>query len=340
MKTGLSLMELAQKIEDQRRAKVDMVAPTSHIALSLEQVIAATKEQEAVMAPKAIVSGYREKGQRAERRMGITDIAHRQLASKTGIPKPYYDLMLRKAPDLLVNNANYWLGKDDEPRLVRVMHGNMRALLSDRYQRVDNDEVANVVLPVLGDVPGIEVVSCEITERRMYIKAVTAKIQGDVKKGDVVRAGVMISNSEVGLGAVTVAPLLYRLACLNGMIQEDSRYRGYHVGARNNVGDETYAILSNEALAADDRAVLLKTRDVVKAALSQAMFDKFLGRAQEAASPGTKITGDPAKVLEILTKELDITDQESGGVLRHLIEGGDLTKWGVGNAVTRFAQDV
>jgi len=29
-----------------------------------------------------------------------------------------------------------------------------------------------------------------------------------------------------------------------------------------------------------------------------------------------------------------------GGVLRHLIEGGDMSRWGIANAVTRQSQDV
>lgn len=37
----------------------------------------------------------------------------------------------------------------------------------------------------------------------------------EVRKGDIVQAGVMISNSEVGLGAVSIQPLVYRLVCTN-----------------------------------------------------------------------------------------------------------------------------
>ena len=38
-----------------------------------------------------------------------------------------------------------------------------------------------------------------------------------MRPGDVVQAGVSISNSETGRGAVSVCPLVYRLVCTNGM---------------------------------------------------------------------------------------------------------------------------
>jgi hypothetical protein len=36
---------------------------------------------------------------------------------------------------------------------------------------------------------------------------------------------------------------------------------------------------------------------------------------------------------------LGLSKVEGGGVLRHLIEGGDLSKWGLANAVTALAHD-
>ena len=39
-------------------------------------------------------------------------------------------------------------------------------------------------------------------------------------------------------------------------------------------------------------------------------------------------------------KILPLSEGEQGSVLRHLIDGGDLTQWGLSNAVTRHSQDV
>ena len=48
----------------------------------------------------------------------------------------------------------------------------------------------------------------------------------------------------------------------------------------------------------------------------------------------------PDKAIELITKKYLLSDSENKNVLIHLIQGGDLSSWGLGNAVTRMAQDV
>jgi hypothetical protein len=48
----------------------------------------------------------------------------------------------------------------------------------------------------------------------------------------------------------------------------------------------------------------------------------------------------PEKAIELITKKFNLTQNENSNVLSHLIQGGDLSSWGLGNAVTRMAQDV
>lgn len=38
----------------------------------------------------------------------------------------------------------------------------------------------------------------------MYIKVVTPRLSFEVKKGDIVQGGIVLSNSEVGEGAVKI----------------------------------------------------------------------------------------------------------------------------------------
>ena len=45
-------------------------------------------------------------------------------------------------------------------------------------------------------------------------------------------------------------------------------------------------------------------------------------------------------VVSLASKDFNITEEESTGVLQRLIEGKDLTLYGLSNAVTRFSQDV
>lgn len=271
----------------------------------------------------------------------VSQEAHSQLATRLQIPAKFYGKLRQDHTALLDHNVNTLMREKPERRLVRLYDGykgerTMRAFLSDRYRRLDNEDVLAAAVPVLTEYPEMQVVSAQITESRMYLKVVTPRLEGEVKKGDIVQAGVVISNSEIGKGSLSVQPRIFRLVCLNGMIS-GAATRTYHIG-RTLEADETHGVLTDEALEAEDRATFLKFRDVTKAALSETTFNALLAQMQEAAA--TKPMSDPLKGMEVLAKKLDLSDQEKGGVLGHLISGGDVTAWGALNAVTRTAQDV
>ncbi len=320
MKTGKSLIELATEIERQAKAKVDYVADTRNLTM--------------------VDDGTLEMRNGATTTMQVNENAHRQIAERLQIPAKYYDRMRSEQPELLARNVNTWFTQQPEQRMIRTLDGTARAFLSNRYQRIDNNEVAEVVLPILLQTPGIEIVSTEITERRLYIKAVTHSVRGEIKslrRGDVVEAGVTISNSEIGMGAVSVSPFFMFLVCTNGMIRNKDGLRAAHVGTKFD-GDETLAaVLQDDTRKAIDRSVLLKVRDVVRAAMDQAAFDRAIADMQMSTT--RQITGDPAKAVEILANDFGLNETERGSVLRHLILGGDVSQYGVMNAVTRTAED-
>lgn len=319
MKTGLNLVELAQKIEANRALKHDMIVDTSKIEMEID-----SDKTPLIMIPRH--------EQYNDARYPIRPLAHDQIGGRLNIPGKYYDRMLSTAPELLATNVNTWLRKNPEKRMLRTLGGDLRAFLSNRYQRIENEEIAEVALPVLSDIPDVQFVSTEVTERRLYIQAVAPRIQGEVKKGDIVRAGVVISNSEVGCGAVSVSPMIWRLVCLNGMICPDGRFRAYHVGRRIEDSAELWA---QDTVKADDRAVLLKVRDMVRAAVDSIRFTERVAQMSDLAT--ARIEGDPAKVVEVLAKKVGASETERGGILRSLIENGDTSAWGLLNAVTAQA---
>ena len=53
-----------------------------------------------------------------------------------------------------------------------------------------------------------------------------------------------------------------------------------------------------------------------------------------------RLTGDPVKTVEVLANRYTLNDTERAGVLRHLIIEGDLSGYGLVNAVTHYSQDV
>jgi hypothetical protein len=172
----------------------------------------------------------------------------------------------------------------------------------------------------------------------MYLKVVNPRIEAEITKGDIVQAGIMITNSEVGLGSVTISPLIFRLVCSNGLIVSDNSIRKYHVG-RVNEADDNFSIYRNETIEADDRAFLMKIEDTVNAAMDEVLFNQVIKQMREATEIKMEAHNVP-QVIELTAKEYNMTQSEGNGVLGHLIQGGDLSLYGLSGAITRFAQDV
>lgn len=315
MKQGKTLKELAIELEEQLKTKRDYIAPTSRLAMSPHAALE--------------IDGVGE--------FSVTDLAHEQIAARLDIPRKYYDRMKIEEPALLSTNVNRWLQKADDKRMVRTIGGTARAFLSDRFRALDNYDLASAVLPKLSELD-CRVESSELTEKRLYIKAVCPKIEGIVKVGDTVQAGLCISNSEVGCGSLSVEFLAFRLACRNGAISVNS-FRKYHVGKRG--GDDldlAQEFYRSETRVAEDKAFWMKVTDLVAGALSKEGFDKILAGYQRAAVMW--IENDPSKTVELLAKNAVLNDTERGSILKYLAKDGDLSLYGLMNAVTRTAQDV
>lgn len=149
-----------------------------------------------------------------------------------------------------------------------------------------------------------EVMSCEVTENRLYLKVVNHRLEMEVRKGDIVQAGVMISNSEVGLGAVSIQPPVYRLVCTNGMVVNDMGERRHHVGRQAKAVEDSFALYSDETMEAEDKAFLLKLRDTTMAAIDEARFSQVVGRLQE--SMAVPITGKVQDVVQLTAQSYGI----------------------------------
>jgi hypothetical protein len=122
------------------------------------------------------------------------------------------------------------------------------------------------------------------------------------------------------------------------MILPKQGMRANHVGTRLD-GDEHLAeILADDTRKVLDRAVLLKVRDVVANAMTQVALDKAIAAMQETTSQ--MIEGNPAQAIELLADDFALNGDEKTSVLRHLIQGGDLSRYGLMNAITRTAEDV
>lgn len=317
-RNDMNLVELATEIMRRAEAKRDFVADTTELVF--------------------------ENGALAIGNAGafpLTDHAHGQIADRVGIPKKYYGRMRAEAPALLANNVNHWFQEAPERRMVRTLDGKARAFLSDRYYRIDNEQIAEAVLPVLLESGGHgAVVSCCITDSKLYIQALFPRLEGEVRRGDPVQGGVIVSNGEIGNGALDIRPMIYRLVCTNGLISgqiaEDARLRRNHVGRRVAIGED-YSVYSDETLKADDRALTLKIRDSIRVLAQPGLFNRILAEMQDAIHQ--QPVANPMAAMSELGKSYSITQGERDSMLMNLIRGADYSKWGMVNAITETANE-
>lgn len=279
-----------------------------------------------------------------------TPWAHSQIAEYSDIPNAYYSRIRGENPDLLIRSVNHGFERArgvaagqrrGGGRMVRTHRDKLRAFVSDSYRRLDNHSLADAVLPVLVDL-GFdlgegEVNSYALTDKRLYVKVTTARVQGEVKKGDVVQMGILVSNSDVGAGSLRVEPFLLRLACLNGMVME-SALRKAHLGGQRQAGDDIEEMLTSATKSLSDQAFFAQVHDVVRASASPDFFERELNKLKDADKQA--ITNyDLPKIVERTLKEVGISAGEKvrESILDNLASGAHgagMTKYGLSQAVT------
>jgi hypothetical protein len=319
---GKSLVQIAQELERQRQNSLDFVQATSLInALPVVVTDAKTDNQDLGL-------DFGKFG-----RYGLTHHGHNQLALKCGIPMRYYWAMLAEGMvDLTAENVNAWLSKQADKRLIRVLDGRVRAILSDRYRPLDNYDLAFRVMEQAKE-HDAEVIDASLTETKLYIKVTVPQYREEVKAGDPYVPGLIVSNSEVGDGAFSVEPFMWRLICKNGAIGPMALYK-IHLGGRLGLGE---LIFKDETRRMMDASLWAQVRDTIDATFSPKVFKAFMDQVRQAQ--GVDLGQDDIKeILDTTVKDLYLSDEKKLDLIKYFGKEGD-TLVGFVNGITRLAQD-
>lgn len=314
MKTGLTLEQMAAELTRQAAAKRDFIADSPKLSMSNASLVMANSSFE------------------------VSELARKQMAGAFKVPVEYSERLLKSHPALYDNTFTTLFREAPEQKLVRTMDGRARAFLSGRYRPLDNHDLAEAILPTLMEMPELRIESTQITESRFFLKAVFPRIQQEVSKGDVVQLGVAISNSEVGAGALSVHPLVFRLVCLNGMICPDHGQRKYHIGRKADERDEAYEVYTDRTRNLDNAAFFSKLRDTVRASLNALTLQAIVSKMRDAKEQPIHAQLAP-QIVELVGDKFGHQEGTRAGILGHLISGGDLSRYGLMNAITRQSQD-
>ena len=353
-----SLETLATVLKDLNDAKVDFVAPASMID-SYDGVI-----HVANAVPNMTPDGV----SMSTAKFQPNAVMVEGLASKLDIPLAYLRRLHSQRTDLFDKNVNGWLqgrmgddadyiGPDTRSFLVRgyqkpegVWEG--RALLSQNYKLIEHLDAIGAALGGIKEAGvEVEVTSCDLTDRRMYVhvnapgikalapellKGYRSPLSGNDAKDDPgVTAGFVISNSEVGEGAFTITPRFTVLVCKNGMKRTKDAMRAVHLGERLSEGAINW---SEETQAKTLELIRLKSRDAVQTFLDIDYMTKVLRSMEDQAQ--AELRDKPQHVIQYVGKKLSFSDTTIDGVLDHFIRGGQVTAGGIMQAVTSYAQTV
>lgn len=324
MKQGLTIEELADEIMRQNEIKEDYVVESYSLLMDIWN---------SDLFLRVMDSGNEDRLEPLE----ISENAHKQISSRLGIPIKYYNRMLTECPKLLAENVNHWFKHNSEQRMLRIMNGRVRAFLSNRYLRLDNHEVTCAVMPEIGMIPDVQFISNQITENHLYIKVVNPNLQRELSTGKTIQSGIVIKNSETGLGTFRVSPLIYCPENQYGMIVDTGAVKRSHLGPVYRA-DENFLLRPEQFLTLEDNAFLGKIQATVRDAMNEELFEQIVNHIQNAIDSDMNTADIPA-VVNVAGNEFGITEAEQSSVLERLMEENDMSLYGLASAVTMQSQD-
>lgn len=315
-----------------------------------------TRKQDMVMRGSTIT--YRDGKLHVEQGPGLftdytpTSLCHDQIAAKLGIPVKYYERMMESYPELLEYNINMWLAKDQKVKYLLRCFGNdgggvARALLSDRFHILDNHDVLFSALQAIKEMGvKVKIDKAEVTDKRMYLHVSCPEVETQAEEflknylksndavGNGIVSGLVITNSEVGLGTFEIRPRAVIVKCNNGLIMKDESYKRVHLGTRMDEGSVEW---SDRTKKKNFELVMSQTQDAVKTFLSE----KYLGKMIERIADAHQIALEhPIDTIQNVCKELGIGEEHKRDILKYFVEDGDPRASGVFQAVTRSAQNM
>jgi hypothetical protein len=188
----------------------------------------------------------------------FSDHAMSQFCQKLDIPIRYF----RRLPDeMKILVANYDLRRPKGTSFfVRGKGDWVRAFLSADYVAYNNREIGETVEALLAK-GNVSVKDFVLEETNMFLKIISEEIW-DVESG--LKAGILIGNSEVGMGSVSVEPFVFRKPCTNDLIvtkEKSFRHAHIHLTAHELTRRMAEAVSEGFRIASSVLEVFLKARE-------------------------------------------------------------------------------
>ena len=281
------------------------------------------------------------------------ELMESQIAGKLGIPMAYFKKMKTKIPELMARNVNDWLDYEKEKRYLLRTYTNAeeigtgRALLSDRYNMIDNHDVLFASLDAINQTGvNVEIRRAEVSDTKMYLHVVCPEVEQEAEaflkeylkendaKGNGIISGFVLTNSEVGLGSFEIRPRAVIVKCNNGLMVKDESFRKIHLGSKLEDGE---VVWSERTKQKNYELIISQTKDAIQTYLSK----DYLGRMIEKIAVLNNINLEhPVDAVENVCSSLGISDEYKYNVIANFLKDGQKNALGIFQAVTREAQSM
>jgi len=338
MKAGMSLEALLTEVQRQNSVKRDFTTSTEDNARMVDT--------DAEGFPGGVAVVMLKDGAAELERFAVSEHAHKQIAARLNIPSRYYFRLLTDHRDLVIHQVNALFEREPASRLFRTLDGTLRAFLSDRYLRLDNNDVLEQTLPAIvkGELE-TQLLSTNVGENKMHMKVLFTgdelahEVTSRTKDGSprIIRPGFRMSNSETGSGTLAIEGFFYDGYCLNGCVfgrVEAFSFKRTHLGGRLIEGVD-FEVISDKSRELEDKAIISQVSDVMASMANPEFAQKMVDRLR-----ATTLTGDvqsPVNAVDFAVKELDLREDEKEGILTTFIEDRDYSQWGLASAITQIA---
>ena len=278
------LTKLMNRIQEQRIRTADILPQTQDLQFrTVESSVTDHKQSQIV------IEGLRGEPTRIAK---VNDVCFNQIASKADIDVRTAKRLRDSYSFEFDNLINAIWQKENSRQMIRMFDLTdsqecfdyiARAFLSDKFKTFDNVDLLESTLPSLNESgANWQIVNSAITDKKLFVRFKSQTQVGEgANVGDHMANGIVLSNSEVGLGSVTVGQIVWTLACENGM-QTENKTRSSHItSSRQNL--DQWSMLSTEAKNADNKALSLKLRDIVGSFASRESFDQILDQMKQAS---------------------------------------------------------
>ena len=344
------LPQLVEELRRQKESKVDFVADTRTV-----RVEARTNNSvgELVLLPEV---GNFQVGEFITSPQRLSERAIEQLGSRFSpdIPGKFARQLAALQPTIAANLFNEMRVASASRVMFRCLDGRVRAALSNKYRILDDLDIAFSALDVIQRNRGT-VLECSASDSRMEIKFTATHMVDYIPES---RGGggsakhisrstldpnqfkslgqgavcpfVRITHSSVGEGGLGIGFGLLRLACMNGAVT-DQVMNQIHLGSVQSVG-----MLSDETIAADSKAIMLKCRDLIQTSLDPASFSRVVGKAKNAATDEIEA---PTSAVSNLVNNTGMSEKDQDAILQYFLRDYDQNRWGLSQAISRYSQD-